>query len=409
MRKANVFKKALSGVLALSTALSVGFIAGCGDDEPTADKKEEQTQAAFIEEIGGVSETYNGSVSNENYASAPAAAEAYIETEVVGNKNATVVNTAKKADLNQTQIAQLNIETTETILGVEEYEVEYVEDAVVPMATQQNNTKKVKVYIIKFENHWEYYAPCPVTGETITKSYYDSVFESDAYKNCTYSNATTMNMTTVGAAQGMTVTMTVGMSLTQLIKYQDGKIYMEQTSVTTMKMEMPNAPAELNENETESSTIYAYITQEDDQLVCYAKVIQDGETIKNWTRGDIYTIGFSSVDDLLPFVDGYLDYTYFTKTNFGFELSGEQAERYLSETLDELAAYQDVIKDMDIKTLVKYYVQNGALTGLRQDLTIAYDQVFQGVNTKLDLSLTTKGTVKDYGSTVVEKPAEIAE
>ena len=108
-------------------------------------------------------------------------------------------------------------------------------------------------------------------------------------------------------------------------------------------------------------------------------------------------------------MDGYLDYTYFTKTNFGFELSGEQAERYLSETLDELAAYQDVIKDMDIKTLVKYYVQNGALTGLRQDLTIAYDQVFEGVNTKLDLSLTTKGTVKDYGSTVVEKPAEIAE
>ena len=171
-------------------------------------------------------------------------------------------------------------------------------------------------------------------------------------------------------------------------------------------MEMPSYP-QFNQNETTSNSIYAYIEQVGDDIVCYAKVVENGEILLNWQSEYIYNIGFNSVEDLLPFADNYLDYTYFTKTDFGFQIDGEQAERYLQEALEELADYQSVIKDMDIKTIVKFYVKKGALSGMRQDLTIGYDGVMDGASTKLNMTLVAKGTVKDYGTTVVEKPAEI--
>ena len=408
MRKANVMKKVLAGALALTTTLSLGLMTACGEDEPTDEEKENQAHSEFIDEIGGVSETYQGAVSQNNYSSANEAATSFVETEIVGEKEVEVVNTAKVADLNNDQIAALNIDTT-GVVGVEEYEVEYSELEAVPYAATAaapSNTKKVKVYIIKYENHWEYYSPCPVTGETITKSYYDSVFDADAYTNCTYSTSMDMDMTTTAAMQGITMDMTMDMTMTQTIKYSEGKIYMEQTTTSTLKMEMPSYP-QFNQNETTSNSIYAYIEQVGDDIVCYAKVVENGEILLNWQSEYIYNIGFNSVEDLLPFADNYLDYTYFTKTDFGFQIDGEQAERYLQEALEELADYQSVIKDMDIKTIVKFYVKKGALSGMRQDLTIGYDGVMDGASTKLNMTLVAKGTVKDYGTTVVEKPAEI--
>ena len=412
MRKANVMKKLLAGTMALTTALSVGLFTACGDkggsDGNEEDKKEQAAHSEFIDEIGGTSDTYKGSLSNGNYEYLEDAAAAFVSAEV--SSDAEIVEVKKLKALNEEEVSALKIPASDkAISGVEKYEISYAEDTYMPMSTQPTTNKKVVVYLIRYEGgRWEYFAPCPVTGETITKGYYDSVFNYEAYENCTYSNTMTMDMSTTASMQGIKMTMSMGMSLTQLIKYESGKIYMEQTTTTTMKMEAPDYP-QYNQNETESNTIYAYLEQVEDELVCYAKLVENGATVQNWTSGSIYTIGFGSVEELLPFADGYLDYTYFTKTDFGFELSGEQAERYLAETLEEMYQYQELLKDMDIKTIVKYYVQNGALTGSRQDLTIGYNGVIDGVSTSLGLTLVAKGTVKDYGTTVVEKPAEIVE
>lgn len=410
MRKANIFKRTLSGVLALSSALTIGFFAGCScndEDDNGVDKAEQQAHNAFIDEIGGVSETYKGTLSNGGYNFPEQAATAYVETEVAGNADVEVVNVKKVKALNSSEVASLNIPTTEPIMGVEQYEIEYADDTYMPMATAQPSTKKVVVYLVKLETRWEYYSPCPVTGQTITKSYYDSVFDEKAYENCTYSNKMDMNMSVNTSAQGQSATISMSMSMTQLIKYAGDAIYFEQTMTETSTMTIPGYPGG-GENETTSTTIAAYLEQTEFGLDCYAKVIKNGAVISNWDETSIYNLGFSSVQDLVPFANGYLDYSYFTKTDFGFELSGEQSERYLSETLEQLSMYEELINEMDIKTIVKYYVQNGALTGLRQDLNIGYDGNYQGANTKLSLTLVVNGTVKDYGKTVVMKPAEIA-
>ena len=126
MRKANVFKKALTGVLALSTALSIGFFAGCScnpDDGGLSPEElaEQQAHSAFIDEIGGVSETYKGTVSSGNYYLETDAAEAYIENEV--SYDAEVVSVQKVKALNANEVAALNIPTTEAIGGVEQYAI----------------------------------------------------------------------------------------------------------------------------------------------------------------------------------------------------------------------------------------------------------------------------------------------
>ena len=216
----------------------------------------------------------------------------------------------------------------------------------------------------------------------------------------------TMDMSVTASMEGQTVTMSMSMSMTQTIKYQTGKIYLEQVITSSESMSMPGYPAE---NDTETNTIYAYIEDTGSGITCKAKVLEGDYVITDWETIPLYNIGFSSLEELTPFATGYLDYTYFTKTDFGFELAGEQAERYLTETLSELSAYEEMINQMDIKTIVKYYVQNGALTGMRQDLDIGFNGTVEGATANLSLKLVAKGTVKDYGTTVVTKPAELVE
>ncbi len=413
MRKANVFKKALSGVMALTTALSIGFFAGCScnPDEDGGlspeELAEQQAHNAFIDEIGGVSETYKGTLSSGNYYLETDAAAAYIANEV--SYDAEVVSVQKVKALNANEVAALNIPTTEAIEGVEQYVITYTEDEFASMSTAPADSKTATVYLILFESrHWEYFAPCPTTGDTITKSYYDSVFNSEAYVNCTYTNTMDMTMAVSASSQGQTMTMSMSMSMLQTMKYAEDKIYLEQTITTTSKMEMPGYP-EMSENETETNTIAAYIEEVGGRIVCKAKVVEDDYVVTNWTEIPLYNIGFNSVEDLTPFATGYLDYSYFTKTDFGFELSGDQAQRYLTETLSQLSDYEELINQMNIKTIVKYYVQNGALTGMRQDLDISYNGNMEGASANLTLTLVAKGTVKDYGTTAVEKPTELVE
>lgn len=416
MRKANVMKKLLAGTMALTTALSVGLFTACGDKggSLTEEEKEAQAQADFIKEIGGTSDTYKGSVSQNNYASANEAATSFVEKEIVGDKEVEVVNTAKVADLNATQIAELNIKTEETILGVEEYEVEYSEVEAVPyapMAAAPSNTKKVKVYIIKFESRWEYYSPCPVTGETVTKGYYDSVFNYEAYKNCTVSMTMEMDINlTIAASYGGESTnqsMTGKTVTTQTVKFSENAIYLEYVAKTT------------TQGQTQEGTMSAYITIEEDDMICYVKSTGIFGNL-SWQAGDLTPIGFTDIEELTPFYDNYLDYSYFTKTSTGFELANENADKYVEQTL--LQELEDMDMDlnmlfgqmgMDIDMFAKYYVSNGVLSGMREDITVSMnmDESENGYSVKMNMNLAAISNTKvtNYGTTVVEKPAEIVE
>ncbi len=394
-RTMKITAKIMSLCLALLVIFSALLLAGCSRDK-SADQAEKEEHNAFIDKLGGVSETYTGSVSAQSYATNQEAATAYVEKEISGEQAVSVVGTVSLGTLSAKEINDLNIPDadSEGIVDVEQIEVEYQElggDSSDEMSVQTlgtlNKTKKVRVYIIKYENDFKYYTPCPVTGETINKSYYDSVFNSEKYQNCTYNTTMTLDMDMDYSSLGMG-TMTMTMTMSQTIYYSSTGILIEQRETTSM-------PALLGESGEE--VLYAYIVKgEDDSLICY--ISEDND---EWYEGDLYQIGFSTMEELTPFYDQYLDYTYFTKTNYGFELSEENAAQYVNETLaDTLGA--STADGLGINMFAKYYVSEGVLSGMRMDMTM--DMSEAGIS--VSCVAVGETSVTNYGTTVVEQPFE---
>ena len=347
------------------------------------EKSEAEKENDFIKSIGGVSETYVGSVSTVTYNTPEKAAQAYVSEQVVGNKQASVVNTRSLSELSKQEVNAMNLpkDIQDGIVSVQEMEVEYSTQEIVRTSTNNTNNK-VKVYVIKYENDWKYYTPAPITGETISKDYYDSVFNYEKYKNCTFSSSFEIDMT-------MMLVVNTKMSMTQVIKYNENKIYIEQTITTSS----------LNEKSEES--IYVYLEMLENGYECYAKATENN---MRWENVELYQVGFNSVEELTPFYDQYLDYTYFTKTNFGFQMSDANARQYMIESLNKESSLGDYIqeldKNMDMDMFVKYYVSNGVLSGIREDasFSINLDDI------QMDIEIVAQSSCTNYGSTVITKP-----
>ena len=389
-------KKTMKKVFACVMAFGLTFAAvGCGGGGQSEAKKEEN----FIKEIGGVSETFTGVVSTESYETANEAAAAYVETEIVGTDGAKIEAMESKASYAGEQIAVLDIpaELTAGAEAVEEIEVEY-SVAEGYMSAASSSTKKVKVYVIKYTTDWKYYTPCPETGDTISKSYYDSVFNMEKYKNCTFDMNMEMDMSVKVSGGGYSQKISLGIEMSQFVQYSENAIYIEQTASTTGLAALGG--------EDVSTSICGYFEMVDDSILCYVQM--DGGT---WYEGDLTTIGFSSLEELTPFYDQYLDFTYFQKTNFGFQLADEQAEKYIDLTLRQDESMGELIamfgEGFGIDMFVKYYVSDGVLSGMRMDLNMDAKMVEDGMTMTLKADTITTMTCTNYGTTVVQKPASI--
>ncbi len=396
-------------MLACSLLLTGCFFNNDDDDDDDdgkskgESKQELAAQSEFIKGLGGVSETFKGQTSAMSYSTFDEAATAFVEEEVAGNADVSIDSIDHKGELDDDEIEALAIpdEDLEGAIGVEEIVIKYSDSIVQTASDKLDKTKTVKVYIIKYENSFKYYAPAPVTGATITKSYYDSVFNADKYKNCTFKNTMEMEISMYASAEGQTIDFDATMTMEQLIKFTDGKIYLEQT----MKTVGEGDSAEMMGFDNEEQYIAAYIEVVDGYTHCYVKTEKDG----SWALGNLYQIGFGNINELTPFHDQYLDYSYFTKTDYGFQVSGDNAKKFIEETLSHQAGFgSDMFDMMDIDMFAKYYVCDGTLSGMREDVTLKIDskQEIDGVEAtiKLDEYVKVETTCKDYGSTVVEKP-----
>lgn len=382
-KKLGVLFGILGGVAALIIALVLIF---------TLKDNKNLTRNKFIDEIGGVSETFIGAVSEREYYASTDAAEDFVHVEVVGDSYATIQSIDSKgpAQSSEHKIPEEFLAGSEM---VEKFEVEFTVPAeaslkreVQLLSSSNAGEKKAKVvvYVIKYETNWKYFAPLPETGDTISKSYYDSVFDNEKYRNCTYECYQTTKSSTFGITAGEH-------TLHQIYKFQDGKVYIEQTQIIK----------ELGKTTTE--TLYFYAEEHDNGYIeCYIK-----ENDGMWQEAELRNIGFYSIEELTPFYDQYLDYTYFTKADYGFDLPKENAKIYFTESVfDALGkAGIDVSEeDLNVNMYAEYFVREGVLTGMRlnADAKMKVEAEGMQVNVKIDIEGYSK--VTDYGTTVVEKP-----
>lgn len=375
--------------LVLFLALSFVFV-GCGGNDTELSDKERNN---FIEEIGGASETFIGEISDMAFTSKDAAVNGFLSLEITGHSPAKVHEVNTKAVLDEEAINKLDIpaEDKEGIVEVEEVEVTYEETSFRYSSKDgDNEVKKVTVIIIKYETNWKYFAPAPITGESISKSYYNSVFDSEKFKNCTYVYEMELDMDMKASYQGESQSASMKMSATQEVKYAEGKIFLN----TTMSYAMEGVGG-FNEEET----VCAYIEEVDGILYCYIK--KNGE----WQATNLINIGFHNLDELAPFANDYLDYTYFTKTDFGFKLDEENAQNYIDQVFAE-AGIGDMLGggNLDMSMYAEYYVNQGALSGLLLKAKMNMNASESGVSVKMNGNITAKATCKDYGTTTVEKP-----
>lgn len=374
-------------VFALVIALAFVFV-GCGGKE-SGNKLSDKDRKDFVNEIGGASETFTGATSKEVYQTKEDAAEAFIAKEVVGEKKANVVSVESKAVLNEESVNKLGIpeEDKAGIVSVEEVEVTY---AAVSGLVSSEPAQKITVYVIKYETNWKYFVPLPETGTTISRSYYESVFDTTKFANSTYFYELTMDMDVKATYQGETEKAKMKMAISQDIKYDEGKIYVKQN----MLMDM--SAVGLGKEEV---NVEMYIEEVDGKMVCYVK---DGF---NWQQANLSAIGFNNLEELQPFANDYLDYTYFTKTDYGFELAEENAEKYVDQALD-MSGVQQMLNggNMDMDMYAEYFVNEGALSGLLLKGKLSVSMSDQGISMTISGDMEAKGTCTNYGTTVVEKP-----
>ena len=196
--------------------------------------------------------------------------------------------------------------------------------------------------------------------------------------------------------------MNMTMSLNQTAKYANDRIYIYQESIATTVMSYGDE----SETESETSTIYGYLEEDAyGDIVCY---VRENEN-EPWTRGSMISIGFSSMEELVPFYNQYLDYSYFSKTPYGFALEDENARQYFMQAFDELSGS---ISGVDfgsdgVDMVARYYVQDGALTGAQTDATISAEISEGGQTANMTVTVDSTMTCTNYGTTVVERPSGI--
>ena len=350
---------------------------------------------SFIADLGGVSETFEGAVSEKSYKSADKAAEAYVSEEIVGEANAILHSVTSKGQLSDSDIASLNLPSSvaDGYDSIELMEVKYAIGTAAAYSrsggADENDERTVQVIVIKYGTDWKYFTPRPVNGETISKSYYDSVFNFEKYKNCTM----VYNYDLQLQAAAMGEVMDISIKIVQTIKYAGDRIYIDQLIIQT------------GAGQNETYHMYLYLEQKGTSFTCYVKSGDNG----SWTKGSLTAIGFNSVEELTPFYDQYLDYTYFTKTSYGFAINKENARAYFMQALaGSLGNVEEVgIDNMDIDMYAEYYVSGGVLSGMKLDCQVDFEMHANGESGTASESVLCEIKCFDYGTTTVDKPAGI--
>ena len=118
-------------------------------------------------------------------------------------------------------------------------------------------------------------------------------------------------------------------------------------------------------------------------------------------------VGFASLEELVPFHDQYLDYTYFTKTSYGFALNQENSRRYFMQALGAALEGRGIdlnTSDAQLDMFAEYYVADGVLSGMRLSADFEWTIAEDGIVGTIKETAETMLKCTNYGTTVIERP-----
>ena len=367
-------KKILASLLAIVTVFACIAFTACDSDKTN------------------YSETYEGTLSTESFTSPVNAAEAFIANEIDSEaSHATFQSYTKTADLTDGEIAKLSL-TEEQIADVKSAEkgvIYYTKatpsTATLPYAVADPDLKSQTIYIIEFNTSSvggsvKYLAPLPKVGEAVTKSYLESVFNLEDYKNCTQTYE--MPITVKLSQGGQSATMKINTKATARIT--ETAVEMVVTATASMM------------GISETKTVKSYLVDSPNGIL--QATLNDGYwDVTNYT----YQTGVEKIADMFASNLPDADYSYLVKTKTGFKISDE----YLSTLMDDLLSdagvgdYYD--NGFNISMSAEYFVSQGRLDNVQVSLKMTGSM--EGMSSTITIKA--KNTFSNFGTTKVTVPA----
>lgn len=348
------------------------------------------TFTACGKDSASYSETYEGTVSEQSYASSTLAAQAFLSNEIsCASETATFVSYNKTGDLSQKEIDALSLSESEraSVVSAEKGSVAYTvapsstSEVAAASATEGELTYYKGVYVLDMGETYKYYDPAPANGEALTNSYYESVFNPANYENCTM----TMKTISKSSAQGQSTTLTIE----YCFKITENAVSLELTNKISAS------------GKSQSNTICIYIVETDDTIK--AAVLSDGNyTVVSASELAANGLNITEIEDIAKMsVPEYIDVSFFEKTASGFKMKADKVDEYLDSYLTE-SGLSSLIENLPFTWKVDYnfFVSEGKLSKVSSACTI--NMRYQGVSAVASASAECKYT--DYGTTTVTLP-----
>ncbi len=370
------------------------------------------------------SETYKGTVSEQKYNSSDAAANAFIENEISGSAvEATVVSCESQGALTDEEKTELALSDSYTtnLEKVEKVRIGYKETVTddysaygVRAVADESNVKYRVIFVLVYKDgSYRYFSPIVLKGEQLTASYFDSVFNTENYYNCTMNQDLEMaiDVNVNGNQDSQTVESTSAIKVTQDSLY----------FTSAQKAGTQNLDAEMylvNKNNDISGAVKTNINGKD----------SDWLAEKNMLASIMESMGLSG--DILSFTDfldtyfdqsfGTMDHTCFEKTDMGYALRDGMGKQFIIETIESTMGGESgtseilkMINLFDIDLNYEIIVNNGLVSKLKIDMTIFFDYSRMpsanayGVTGTMKLTEKATCSFTDFGTTEITVPDEV--
>lgn len=335
---------------------------------------------------GNYSETFIGELSEDGYADKDEAAGAFIENELNGLKfQAEFVSYEAGETLTDEQVEALDIpaDLQDKVVSVESGTVSYrlSDTGEAALASADTAEYNISIYIVVISPsgtqvyEYHYYVPPMETGNGLTKSYFESVFEVEKYKNCVITENVTA--TTMGMSSKITSSMTIA----------DDKILLTQHSETPME---------------EPTDVSGYF----EKTLTGMDVWVSNDGGETWTKdnyGYMAGLGYDSIESIINSIrPGFDDFTFYVKTNKGFKVKDELMEDFCRQSFEALMSYYGS-NVSNLKASCEFFVTEGVISKAVTKVSMKINA--QGIT--MDVSSESTSTFS-YGNAQVERPANIA-
>ncbi len=339
-------------------------------------------------------ESFLGKVSDETYPTVEEAAKAFVRNEIKGNAlKAAYLSYEKKGKVRELGSLPLGKVDRGEIASAELGELSYrIKPADSEEAPEEGWTEcERSVCFLALPDSYRYFCPAEKTGNRLSKSYYEEMWRSDRFLNCTQhaKNTITIEMKQGGMSFNAELTVSVDVKTDTNIMRLQTTVKMQTSGDGSAAGDVfeqllgPGSRTSVSAFVVQKGKRVWYCTQESD--VWRATLVEGVENLSQW---------YSENNDSQPL---FFDHSYFIKTDEGFSLAPE-GQALFAENLAS-GFYED---GADISGNVEYTVSGGnvAKSKLELDLSVSRQK------TSIAYGVSALCTYSGFGSTSVTIPAD---